>query len=219
MPRVLITGANRGLGLEFAKQYAAEGWEVIATARAASPELQATGARIEELDMSDFEAVTAFADRIDGPLDLLIANAGQMGPLRAEGARAAAEWADLLRVNTIAPLLLAQALLPRLAEAKGKAVAISSKMGSIDDATGGYIPYRSSKAALNMAWHVLALEKRSTGVAMAVLNPGWVATDMGGKSAPLSPRDSITGMRRVIDGLTIERTGSFLDHGGGKIAW
>lgn len=219
MPTVLITGAARGLGLEFASQYAAEGWDVIATARQASPGLEAIGARIEALDMGDFDAVAGFADRIDGPIDLLIANAGQIGPLEAGSAADAAAWSDLLKVNTIAPVLLAQALFPRLVEAKGKAVAITSKMGSIDDATGGYLPYRSSKSALNMAWHVLALEQKPTGVAMAVLNPGWVATDMGGPSAPLKPRDSIAGMRQVIDALTIEQTGSFLDYTGESIAW
>lgn len=219
MPTVLITGAARGLGLEFAQQYSADGWDVIATARKASPELEATGARIEALDMSDFDAVAGFGDRIDGPIDLLIANAGQIGPLEAGSAADAAGWSELLKVNTIAPLLLAQALLPKLAETRGKAVAISSKMGSIDDAAAGYIPYRSSKTALNMAWHVLALEQQSSGVAMAVLNPGWVATDMGGPSAPLTPKDSIAGMRLVIDGLTIDQTGSFLDHTGDVIAW
>ncbi len=219
MSTVLITGAARGLGLEFAQQYAADGWDVIATARQASSELEATGARIEALDMSDFDAVAGFATRIERPIDLLIANAGQIGPLEASSPADAAAWSDLLKVNTIAPLLLVQALLPRLVETKGKAVAITSKMGSIDDATAGYIPYRSSKTALNMAWHVLALEQQSSGVAMAVLNPGWVATDMGGPSAPLAPKDSIAGMRRVIDGLTIAQTGSFLDHTGEPIAW
>ncbi len=219
MPTVLITGAARGLGLEFTQQYRADGWDVIATARQASPQLEATGARIEALDMSDFATVAGFGDRIDGPIDLLIANAGQMGPLEVSSPADATAWSELFKVNTVAPVLLAQALLPRLIEARGKAVAITSKMGSIDDATAGYIPYRSSKTALNMAWHVLALEQQPSGVAMALLHPGWVATDMGGPSAPLSPHDSIAGMRRVIDGLTIEQTGSFFDHDGSIIPW
>ena len=219
MPTVLITGAARGLGLEFARQYAADGWDVIATVRQANPELQAIANRIEPLDMADFAAVTALGARIAEPLDLLIANAGLIGPLGAASPSDGDEWAELLKVNSIAPVLLVQALLPRLAEAKGKAVAISSKMGSIDDAGAGYIPYRSSKTALNMAWHVLALEQVSTGVAMAVLNPGWVQTDMGGPSATLKPSDSVAGMREVIAGLTIERTGHFIDHDGSDIAW
>ena len=219
MPTVLITGAARGLGLEFARQYSADGWSVTGTARQASPELEATGARIEVLDMDDFAAVTRIGEHIREPLDLLIANAGIIGPLTAGTVEEGDEWGALFKVNTIAPVLLAQELLPRLAEAKGKAIAITSKMGSIDDSGAGYIPYRSSKAALNMAWHVLALEQRATGVSMAVLNPGWVSTDMGGASAPLLPRDSVAEMRRVIDGLTIDRTGGFFDHGGDEIAW
>ncbi|MEQ7874082.1 SDR family oxidoreductase [Sphingomonas sp. ASV193] len=219
MPTVLITGAARGLGLEFAKQYAAEGWDVIATARGDAPDLAATGAELFALDMDDFAAVAGFGSRIDRPLDLLIANAGQMGPTEASSAEAGERWAALLRINTVAPALLVQALMPRLAEVKGKAIAISSLMGSIDDASGGYIPYRSSKAALNMAWHVLAQENRVSGVAMAVLHPGWVATDMGGQSAPVQPRESIAGMRQVIDALSIADTGSFRDYTGKPLAW
>lgn len=124
-------------------------------------ELGGLGAEIVTLDMTDFEAVTAFG--LERPLDLLIANAGVARPGEAKTASDGAGWLELLAINTVAPTLLAQTLLPQLAEAKGKAVAISSQMGSIDDASTGWIPYRSSKAALNMAWHVLANEVRAGG--------------------------------------------------------
>src|SRR6478609_7990137 len=103
MPSVLITGANRGIGLEFARQYSADGWDVIATARQSSPELDGLGVHVEPLELGDLDSVTAFGERIDGPLDLLIANAGTYGPREAENAGAAREWSDTLAVNTIAP--------------------------------------------------------------------------------------------------------------------
>lgn len=218
MPTVLITGANRGLGLEFARQYHGDGWDVLATAREPAPELEALGARVELVDMRDFGAVIAVGARID-TLDLLIANAGAMPPERAETAEDGNSWSDLFAVNTIAPYLLAKSLVPKVADCRGKLVAISSRMGSIADSSGGYVPYRSSKAALNMAWHGLGVEVRPFGVAVAVLNPGWVNTRMGGASAPMSPEDSVAQMRRVIDGLTLDQSGTFLDRSGMSIPW
>lgn len=219
MPTILITGANRGLGLEFARQYAADGWSVVATARESSPELDELDSRVERLDMRDLDAVAGFGARIDGPLDLLIANAGAMQPPQASSGEDGRRWAELLTVNSIAPYLLAKALLPAVAQTQGKVIAISSRMGSIADSSGGYVPYRSSKAALNMAWNALAMEARLKGVAAAVLNPGWVRTDMGGPNASIDPPESIRGMRRVIDGLDLARTGSFLDRDGSEIPW
>lgn len=167
--------------------------------------------------MTDFEAVTAFG--LERPLDLLIANAGVARPGEAKTASDGAGWLELLAINTVAPTLLAQTLLPQLAEAKGKAVAISSQMGSIDDASTGWIPYRSSKAALNMAWHVLANEVREQGVTMATLHPGWVQTDMGGPNATIDAPASVTGMREVIEELTPERSGGFFTYGGRELPW
>lgn len=218
MPTVLITGANRGLGLEFARQYCADGWEVIATAREASAELQQLCSRVEDLDMLDLPSVANIGDRFE-ELDLVIANAGAMQPQKAESAEDGRAWAELLTINTIAPYLLAKALTENVAAVPGKLIAISSKMGSIADSSGGYVPYRTSKAALNMAWHSLAAEVRPLGIAAAVLNPGWVQTRMGGSSAPLSPEESVAQMREVITGLTLDRTGSFLDRDGSLIPW
>jgi NAD(P)-dependent dehydrogenase (short-subunit alcohol dehydrogenase family) len=218
MPTVLITGANRGLGLEFARQYCRDGWDVFATARQPTPELQALCVKVEQVDMLDLHAVTDLGHRFDA-LDVLIANAGAMQPEKAETAEDGRAWAELFTVNTIAPYLLAKAVLQNVADARGKLIAISSKMGSISDNSGGYVPYRSSKAALNMAWRSLALETKPLGVAAAVLNPGWVQTRMGGSGAPLRAEDSISQMRKVIEGLTLDQSGSFLDRDGSVIPW
>lgn len=217
MPTVLITGAARGLGLEFVKQYRAVGWDVIATARSEGGELAATGATIVTLDMTDFAAVAGLV--LDRPLDLLIANAGIAQPAEAKTADDAAGWLETFKINTIAPVLLAQALMPRLAEAKGKAIAITSEMGSIAGSSTAWVPYRSSKAALNMAWHVLANEVRDTGVTLAVMHPGWVQTDMGGPGATIDAPTSVRGMAKVIDGLGIEETGGFFSYDGREIPW
>lgn len=220
MPTLLITGANRGLGLEFVRQYAADGWRVIATVR--NPErADELGAlegdiRIEQLDVSDVDAVRAFAGRIDEPIDHLICNAGVMGKYSEVDPDS---WAYTLRVNAIAPTVLAQALVDRVA-AGGKVVVITSKMGSIaDNESGGGIIYRSSKAALNAAWRSLAIDWRGRDLAVAMLHPGWVQTDMGGAQAPTPREESIAGLRRVIAGLTREQSGSFLDYQGNAIPW
>ena len=219
MPHVLITGANRGLGLEFARQYKEAGWDVVATARQSSPELEALGVRVETLDMQVLDAVERFGDRLDR-LDLLIANAGTYGPREVSSADEAREWAETFVTNTIAPFLLAQSVLPLVETRRGKLIAVSTKMGSIEDNTsGGFIAYRSSKAALNMAWRSLAIEARNRGVTAAVLHPGWVQTRMGGASAPLEPEESIAGMHTVIDGLGVEQSGGFFSHDGTTVPW
>ena len=121
-------------------------------------------------------------------------------------------------VNTIAPFLLAQSVLPSVERSSGKLVAITSRMGSVDDnRSGGFVAYRSSKSALNMAWKSLAVD--NPGVVCAVLHPGWVQTRMGGESAPLSPEDSVAGMRRMIGGLDADRSGGFFAYDGAEIPW
>ena len=124
MPTVLITAANRGIGLEFARQYSADRWDVIATARQSSPELDALGVRVEPLDLSDADAVTAFPGRIDVPLDLFIANAGTNHPMDGNTAQDARDWQTMMMVNAIAPFMLGKALLPRVAEARGKMICL-----------------------------------------------------------------------------------------------
>ena len=216
MPTVLITGANRGIGLEFARQYAADGWNVIATARHSSPELDALGVTIKPLDLSDPDSVEAFM--VDQPLDLFIANAGTSQPMETEGADTARAWQAMMMVNAIAPYQLGHALLPRMSE-NGKMIAISSGMGSIADNGGGWVPYRTSKAALNMAWNSLALEARPRGVACVLLSPGWVKTRMGGAGAEITPEESVSAMRALIERLTIDDSGRFLRRDGSPLAW
>ena len=215
MPHVLITGANRGLGLEFVRLYKEAGWDIIATARESSPELDALGVRVEKLEMSNLDAVTDFGERLDR-LNLLIANAGTYGPREVRDAEAARGWTETFVVNTIAPFLLAESVLPAVKAAAGKLIAISTKMGSIEDNTsGGFIAYRSSKSALNSAWRSLAID--NPGVICAVLHPGWVQTRMGGSSAPLEPEKSVAGMRKVIEGLGPDRSGRFFAYDGAEV--
>jgi NAD(P)-dependent dehydrogenase (short-subunit alcohol dehydrogenase family) len=216
MPSVLITGANRGIGLEFARQYSADGWHVIATARQSSPELDGLHVRLEKLDLSDADAVAAFT--VDGPLDLFVANAGTNHPRETEGAERARAWQAMMMVNAIAPYQLGHALLPKIAEG-GKMIAISSGMGSIGDNGGGWIPYRTSKAALNMAWSCLAIEAKPRGIACVLLSPGWVQTRMGGSGAEITPEESVSDMRSLIDALTIADTGRFLRRNGSELPW
>jgi len=218
MPTVLITGASRGIGLEFARQYSADGWDVIATARQSSPDLDALGVRIEQLDMRDLEAVVALGTRIER-LDLLIANAGTWIPEQAESADDGRAWTEMLTTNTVAPYLLAKSVLRQVGQARGKLIALTSGMGSIGESSGGYVPYRSSKAALNMAWHSLAIEAKRLGVIAAVFDPGWVRTRMGGANAPTPPEQSVGDMRRLIECLGPEDSGAFLKRDGSRHAW
>ena len=228
MPTVLISGANRGLGLEFARQYAGEGWRVIATARAPekATELRALGpaAALHRLDVADFSAVAAFARALAGEsVDVLIANAGISGPrgMRPEaiGAEAAAAWERVFRVNAMAPLVLAGAFAAAVARSKErKMIAITSRLGSIAaNNDGGLYGYRSSKAALNALWRSFAIDHAE--IIATLLHPGWVRTDMGGASASLSAQESVAGMRRVIARLGKADSGSFYDYQGESIPW
>jgi NAD(P)-dependent dehydrogenase (short-subunit alcohol dehydrogenase family) len=218
MPSVLITGANRGIGLEFARQYSQEGWNVIATARHSSPELDQLGIGVESLDLSDAEEVAAFPQKIEGPLDLFIANAGTNHPMNTDGAKNGRAWQAMMMVNSIAPFQLGEALLPKMA-AGGRMIAISSGMGSIGDNGGGWVPYRTSKAALNMAWSCLALDAKSRGVTCVLLSPGWVKTRMGGTGAEITPQESVGDIRALIDRLSIDDSGKFLRRNGSELPW
>jgi len=216
MPTILVTGANRGIGLEFAKQYSAGAWDVIATARQSSPELDALGVTVKSLDLSDPDAVAAFS--IDEQLDLFIANAGTSNPKDTAGAGNARDWQQMMMVNAIAPYQLGKALLGQMAEG-GKMIAISSGMGSIADNGGGWVPYRTSKAALNMAWSSLALEAKRRSVTCVLLSPGWVKTRMGGAGAEITSEQSVTDMRSLIERLTMDQTGKFLRRDGSELPW
>lgn len=220
MPTVLITGANRGLGLEFARQYSADGWSVIATARnpEAATELKVTGAEVHPLETTDPASLDSLQAALgDRAIDVLIANAGVLGPAQFD--RDA--WADTLLANVIAPTELIIRLKPNvLASQHRKIIGLSSILGSIAaNDSGGIIAYRSSKAALNAAWRSLSIDWKGSGLTLAMIHPGWVKTDMGGPGAQIDAVTSITSYRKVIAGLTPADSGSFLDYQGNRLEW
>jgi NAD(P)-dependent dehydrogenase (short-subunit alcohol dehydrogenase family) len=225
MPTVLITGANRGIGLEFARQYARDGWRVIATSRALekAEALRALGnmVLVHRLDVVDFAAVAALGRELGGEtIDVLIANAGVAGPrgMTPESVDAAG-WGDTLRVNAMAPLALAGAFKTQVARSEQrKMIAITSRLGSMAaNVEGGMYAYRASKAALNAVWRSFALDHPE--LIVAALHPGWVRTDMGGKQATLGVEESVGGLRRVIAGLGKLASGGFYSYDGSPIPW
>jgi len=224
MPSIFITGANRGLGLEFARQYAAAGWEVIATCRepAKATALNKLGVEVLALDVGDPDQVAAIAHKLAGrPIDVLLNNAGIYGEDQNFGRIDVGQWERVFRINTMAPIKLAEALLPNvLAGRKRLMVFITSLMGSIADNSGGgsYI-YRSSKAALNAAVKSLSVDLAGQGVTALLLHPGWVQTDMGGSGAPTQIPDSIAGMRQVIDHVHPGQKLRYLDFRGKELPW
>ena len=218
MPSVLITGANRGIGLEFARAYAAEGWRVHATARrpAAARDLNAVpgDVTVHALDVTDDGAIAALAQALAGEaIDLLINNAGVIGPDNSFGHTDSKGWLDTLRVNAIAPIHVLERFLPHLLRGKLKrAVTVTSKMGSIaDNGSGGSYIYRSSKAALNAAMKSAAIDLTPKGITVAVFHPGWVRTDMGGQGASIDVQTSVAGMRPRTPARTPADSGQFLN--------
>jgi NAD(P)-dependent dehydrogenase (short-subunit alcohol dehydrogenase family) len=227
MPTCLITGASRGLGLEFAKQYAADDWKVIATCRRPD-EAEALGAlqgsiQIYPLDVTDFARIEQLARKLNAEaIDLLINNAGVSGPrVVAPNAVDYAAWSEVLRANTMAPLKMSAAFFDHLAKGRQrKIITISSKMGSMSDNTsGGAYIYRSSKAAVNAVMKSLSMDLRDQDFIVVVLNPGWVRTDMGGPGASIDAFESVAGMRDVINNLRLEDSGRFLHYDGSEIPW
>ena len=218
MPTVLITGANRGIGLEFARQYKDAGWDVIATARQSSSELQALGVRVEALDLADADEVGAFPSKLDTSLELFIANAGTNHPMATEGAKNARQWQMMMMVNAIAPYQLGRALLDRM-RSGAKMIALSSGLGSIGDNGGGWVPYRTSKAALNMAWNCLALDAMQRQVCCLLISPGWVKTRMGGTGAEITSEESVRDMRSLIERVTQADSGRFVRRNGSDLPW
>ncbi len=232
MPSILITGANRGLGLAFAKQYAAAGWRVYAACRAPddADTLNAVAATtggqvsVHGLDIGDGGSVAALAAAIKGePLDVLLNNAGiYLGKQQGFGETDYDAWQETLRINTCAPLRMVEALIDNVtAGERMQIVCISSKMGSMADNTssGGAYLYRSSMAALNAVVRSLTVDLADRGVTVVAFHPGWVSTDMGGHEAPVTPAASVHGMREVIERLTPSDSGRFLDYQGAEIPW
>jgi len=228
MPNVLITGASRGLGLEFARQYAADGWEVIGCCRhpKAARALADSGAEVVKLDVTDARDVTALSKRLAATaIDLFICNAGVAGarnPVLLGTTQA--DFDAVMRTNVLGPMWLAAALADRIAAGGdgrgGKIAFLSSRMGSIAAmSNAGSALYRASKAALNAIAKAVALELAPRGVVVIALHPGWVRTDMGGAGADIEAQASVAGMRAVIARAGARDSGRFFDYTGKEVLW
>ena len=227
MPTVLLTGANRGLGLEFSRQYAARGWRVHACCRkpAEARELTAMAGPdlvVHALDVADFDAVPPLARKISEPIDVLLANAGVYGPNKMVlGQIDYAAWSEVFRVNTMAPLRLAECFADHVARSeRGTIACITSLMGSIAaNSSGRHYLYRSSKAALNAVVKSLAIDLRDRGIKVVTVHPGWVKTDMGGADADLEIPTAVSSMVGVLERLRPQDSGKFLNYDGGELPW
>lgn len=226
--RIVITGANRGIGLELVRQCLGRGDSVIATAR--DPEearelrsLAGTSGALTVLacDVGDDESVRAFAAKVTGAVDVIINNAGVMGAMTSLAKLDTADALKTYSINALGPLRVTGALLPQLRQGKVKKVLhVTSGMGSIGDNTsGGAYGYRMSKAGLNMGSRSMAADLKAEGICVAVINPGWVKTDMGGAGAPIDVFTSATGILAQLDALSAENSGEFLDHAGKHWPW
>lgn len=216
----VVTGANRGIGLELARQLKERGADVVAVCRKSSPELDELGVRVENgCDLAEPASWGRLAERLaNEEIDLLVQNAGVMvgdslGSVGAAGLRAQFE------LNAVAPLLLTQALAPRL-RAGSKVALVTSRMGSMgDNGSGGYYGYRMSKAALNAAGVSLARDLAPRGIAVVLLHPGAVRTGMTGGQGMIDAHESVRGLLQRIDELSLESTGRFLHQNGEVLPW
>ncbi|HKY32908.1 MAG TPA: SDR family oxidoreductase [Candidatus Polarisedimenticolia bacterium] len=232
MESVLVTGANRGLGLEMVRQYGEDGnWRVYACCRRpgeaeALRRFAATfcdRVSVHRLDVADAGQIRALAAEMSGQsIDILINNAGTYGPSGERFGEADPEvWLHVLRVNTVGPALMAFSFAGSVGRSSRRVMAtVSSRMGSLSDNTsGGRYAYRSSKAAANMVMKSLAVDLAERGIVCVALNPGWVRTDMGGPQAPLGPEQSVRGMRSVLAALRPKDSGRWFNHDGAEIPW
>ena len=230
MATILVTGANRGIGLEFLKHYLDRGEQVIGTYRdiVSSDKLIQMGEVYDSLktltlDVSSDESLKYFSDQLgDIPIDIFINNAGVYGPRNSTFNNVDEKnWILVLQINAIAPLLLTQLIIDNLRKSSvKKLIYITSKMGSIDDnKSGGSYVYRSSKTALNAIVKNISIDLAREGMLVALLHPGWVRTDMGGPNGLIDTNTSVSGMIKVIDGLEQSLSGSFFNYDGTEIPW
>jgi NAD(P)-dependent dehydrogenase (short-subunit alcohol dehydrogenase family) len=223
MPSVLVTGANRGLGLALVKSFARQGWVVWAAAR--NPELlpgHSGDIRPVALDLSDAESIDSLPRRIGSPpLDLLFNCAGLLGSRAPMGGPETIwPWADIFQVNVIGTMRLTLALLPQIEAGGRKIVSLTSRLGSIgENADGGITAYRASKAALNAAMRSLAREVAAKGITVALVTPGWVRTDMGGADAPVSAEERVEVLIDLLPRIGPAQSGCFLNFDGREIPW
>lgn len=225
---ILITGGNRGLGLAYARQYAESGQQVYVTVRdpAQAPALQQLASQhsnlhLLALDVADVDSIRALASQLSAlTLDILISNAGTY-PESSFGQTDVQAWLQAFQVNTLSTYYLAEAFLPQLRRApQAKLIAMTSKMGSIEDnGSGGEYIYRSSKTALNMVVKSLSIDLRGFNIVVAALHPGWVRTDMGGPNGLIDTETSVQGLRQVIASLTAAQSGHFIAYDGKPIPW
>lgn len=231
MPTVLVTGANRGLGLEFCKQYADAGWQVIAGCRnpQAATALAELAARypnlaIETLDVADFGQIDALAVKLhDQAIDVLLNNAGVYGDQAGHGFGQVdyAAWQTTLTINSLAPIKMAEAFMRHVLRGSSKLiVTVSSLMGSMaDNTSGGSLLYRSSKAGVNAAMHSLAIDLQPRSIGILILHPGWVRTDMGGPNGLIDVEESVSGMRQQIAEFKLQQSGKFIKYDGNEMPW
>jgi NAD(P)-dependent dehydrogenase (short-subunit alcohol dehydrogenase family) len=229
-PTILITGANRGIGLELTEKFAEAGWQVLACCRnpADAGQLQALSERglaieLHALDVTDYAQMAALSDQLaNRPIDILLSNAGIYGSKGAGfGEVDAEEWRQVLEVNTIAPLMLVQAFVEQVAASQQKLVAvISSKVGSIaDNSSGGSYVYRSSKTAVNQVVKSLSIDLAGRDIAVISLHPGWVQTEMGGPNAEIGTDESVSGLKGILQSAGRAQSGQFIEFNGNSIPW
>jgi len=230
MPTILITGTNRGLGLEAVRQYAADGWTVHACCRNPddATDLNAiagdnANVTVHRLDVADFATIDRLADSLNGEaIDVLLNNAGVYGGDRQEFMNDDfAAWSKTFRVNTMAPHRMSEVFVDNVASSGQKVVVIMSTiMASMTGENSGKLHiYRTSKAAVNMVMRLLSVDLAERGITTFSIHPGWVRTDMGGTTAPLSPEESVAGIRQVIAGAGPETNGRFMTWDGNELPW
>jgi NAD(P)-dependent dehydrogenase (short-subunit alcohol dehydrogenase family) len=234
MSTVLITGANRGLGLGLSKVYLEDGWDVIALVRQSSRELAGltcAGLDIRECKLTDDWELGAIADGLaDHTIDVLINNAGRMakveGVARTDHSQGFGHfnrnlWHDVFDINLFTPMRLSELLIEQVSRAdRGRIVTLSSMLGSMAlNDSGGLYAYRASKAGVNAIMKSMAIDLAEQGVIAIAMHPGWVRTDMGGSKAPLDTETSTRGMKGVIDRLRPEDSGKFFSHDGSELPW
>lgn len=232
MSTILVTGANRGIGLEFVRQYSKMGWRVLATTRdlekskdlvALSYKKQAGQIEVSVLDVGDLAAIEAMAQKYrDENIDILVNNAGIFGPeVQSFGKVDYLSWSEAFWVNAIAPMKMAEQFSRQVARSDKKLILnLSTHMGSIaENESGGFYIYRSSKAALNAITKSMAIDLKHIGITVIAIHPGWVKTDMGGEGATRSVEDSVETMRKAINMLEPEDSGRFMNLRGEAINW
>ncbi|HIL16702.1 MAG TPA: SDR family oxidoreductase [Deltaproteobacteria bacterium] len=228
---ILITGASRGIGLELTRQYLTAGCFVVASCRNPGNSDELSGLKHEyrdqlevlQLDVTSREQLSHLDASLGSrPIDVLYCNAGVLGSKDLQlGTLEAEQWEEVFRVNAIAPIMVAQRMLPRIRKGNDKILAfLTSQLGSIgNNSSGGMYLYRSSKAALNAAVRSLAVDLSQEGIKVVLLHPGWVRTDMGGPNAPVSVEESVMGMRQVVKAIRQDQSGTFFNQSGEVLPW